>query len=334
MSKTKVLKVRRKKGASRKILEAAGMLRSGNLVAFPTETVYGLGANALDRKAVRKIFRAKGRPANDPLIVHVASEAQVYTLVKGVPLSAKLLMEKFWPGPLTIVLRKSKAVPREVTAGLGTVAVRMPGNPIALALISAAGIPVAAPSANLFGKPSPTRARDVLDDLDGRISVLIDGGRTRIGIESTVIDMSGKTPVLLRPGNVTLEELESAIGKVKVHPLVRKNPGKNAGNAATRSPGMAYRHYAPLAEVVLVEGKAAKVREKIGALAKAMKGRAVVIRTAGKGKNEIAAGLFRLFREADRKGAQAIIVEGIDEKGLGLAVMNRIRRAAKRIVRV
>ncbi|MEK6958364.1 MAG: L-threonylcarbamoyladenylate synthase, partial [archaeon] len=253
---TKILKIDSRKPEAKKILEAARIIRKGGLVAFPTETVYGLGANAFNTEAVRKIFRAKGRPFDDPLIVHVCSEKQVYELAEEVAFEAKVLMDKFWPGPLTIVMRKSKKVPAITTANLGTVAIRMPKNRIACALIRKAGVPIAAPSANTFSRPSPTTAGHVLADLKGKIPLILDGGTTRIGIESTVIDLSGKKPVLLRPGAVTLEQLQKTIGKVQVHGAVKSTPGKNKKKIFALAPGMKYRHYAPKAKVILVFGSA------------------------------------------------------------------------------
>ncbi len=367
--------------AHKKMKIAAQIIRKGGLVAFPTETVYGLGANALNPRAVRRIFRAKGRPFDDPLIVHIESERQLYSLTAHVPIEAKLLIDRFWPGPLTLVLRKTKKVPRITTGGLETVAIRMPSHPVALGLICTAGVPIAAPSANTFGRPSPTSARDVLEDLDGKIDCVIDSGRTRIGIESTVLDLSWKTPMLLRPGKVTLEQLQKTIGKIKVHPLARRqSPNGNKKQPfsfsweekqkapcpfwdeasstkwtmwpkrkrtahaytfdydkkkASRSPGLAYRHYAPRAEVILVEGSAGRAEAKIKKIKKGLAGKKVVVlRTSGISKEKLAARLFSDFRDADRKGVDFIVVQGVDEKGLGLAVMNRARKAAARVVKV
>lgn len=342
--KTRVIRLAARKAGMRsetllsnKMKIAAQIIRKGGLVAFPTETVYGLGANAFDPVAVLKIFRAKGRPFDDPLIVHIASEHQLYGLAANVTAEAKILIDKFWPGPLTLVLKKTKKVPKVTTGGLGTVAVRMPSHRIALELICAAGVPIAAPSANTFGRPSPTSARDVLEDLDGKIDCVLDGGRTRIGVESTVLDLSGKKPMLLRPGKITLEELEKTIGKIRVHPLVRRQApcGKGNKKTAARSPGLAYRHYAPRAEVILVEGHGKKAVKKISELKAGLGGKKVfVLRTLGISKEKLASQLFDKFRGADRKGADVIIVQGVDDRGLGLAVMNRIRKAAARIVKV
>ncbi len=248
--KTEILKVDRKKPDLRKISHAAEIIRNGGLVAFPTETVYGLGADALNSKAVKKIFNAKKRPANDPIIVHVYSTKQVKKISEEIPNNAETLMKKFWPGPLTLILKKSKIVPKEVTSGLDTVAVRMPSHPVARALIRFAKTPIAAPSANLFGKTSPTKAVHVKDDLNGRIDVILDGGSTNIGVESTVLDLTSRVPTLLRPGGINLEELRKILGKVQVHPTAKAEKRKIK---VMKSPGMMYRHYAPNADVVIFE---------------------------------------------------------------------------------
>src|SRR3989344_8830863 len=214
--KTLVLKIDPKKPQMAKIRKAARIIRREGIVAFPTETVYGLGANALNSRAVRKIFRAKRRPFDDPLIVHVCETGQAYLLVQKVDLRAKELMDNFWPGPLTLVMKKSKKVPAITTGGLGSVAIRMPNHKIACALIHESKVPIAAPSANLFGKPSPTMAQHVLVDLNGRIDAVIDGGKTRIGVESTVLDLTGKVALLLRPGGISRGEIEKVIGKMRV----------------------------------------------------------------------------------------------------------------------
>ena len=227
------------------------VIRSGGLVAFPTETVYGLGANGLDGEAVNKIFEAKGRPNDNPLILHIAKKSDLKDLWKSVPERARLLMDEFWPGPLTMVYLKSSRVPEEVTGGLDTVAVRMPDNRTALALIRAAGVPIAAPSANLSGKPSPTTADHVKADLNGRIDVIIDGGPCNIGVESTVVSLMGGAVTILRPGGITREMLEAVIGPVNLSPAVLAplKPGE-----AAASPGMKYRHYAPDAQVIVGTG--------------------------------------------------------------------------------
>ncbi|MCX6774443.1 MAG: L-threonylcarbamoyladenylate synthase [Candidatus Micrarchaeota archaeon] len=298
--KTEMLKISKTNPEISKIRKASAIIRKGGLVAFPTETVYGLGADALNPKAVKKIFRAKGRPSDNPLIVHIARKNDIYRLAKEVPKSAEKLMREFWPGPLTIVLKKSKAVPKIITAGLNTVAIRMPSNKIALKLIKESGVPIAAPSANSSTKPSPT---SVASDI----------------------------PTLLRPGGISLEKLRECLGKVDVHPVAKGNKAKES---LAKSPGMKYRHYSPKAEVILVEGKGKM--QKIREIAKSweIKGKKVAIMKMGNDHGRIAKKLFSTFRELDRKGFDAIIIEGTDEKGLGLAVMNRIRKAASRKIKV
>nr|WP_245250246.1 L-threonylcarbamoyladenylate synthase [Thermococcus stetteri] len=319
----------------RKIKVAARLILEGKLVAFPTETVYGLGADALNENAVRRIFEAKGRPADNPLIIHIASISDLEKVAREVPEKAKLLAEKFWPGPLTLVLPKRREVPLVTTGGLDTVAVRMPSHPIALALIKAS-TPLAAPSANISGKPSPTSAEHVIDDFYGKIEGIIDGGETWIGVESTVIDVTEEPPVLLRPGGIPVEEIERVIGPVRIHPAVK---GKNADLA--KAPGMKYKHYAPNASVVVVEGEPEKRKKKIRELVEEYRERGYrvgVMATVeveadefyplGKTPEEVARNLFKALRELDRRGVDVIIAEGVEERGIGLAVMNRLRKAA------
>lgn len=319
----------------RKIRIAARFILEGKLVAFPTETVYGLGADALNEKAVKRIFKAKGRPADNPLIVHIADFKDLNKLAREIPEEAKLLAERFWPGPLTIVLPKKDEVPKVTTGGLDTVAVRMPSHPIALALIRAS-TPIAAPSANVSGRPSPTLAEHVIDDFYGKIECVIDGGETKIGVESTVIDLSDEKPTLLRPGGLPLEEIEMVIGEVEIHPAVR---GKLVDVA--RSPGMKYKHYSPEAQIIVVEGPRERVREKIKELVKEYQGQGLrvgVMATEpyecdeffhfGGTEEEFARNLFKALRELDKRGVDIIIAEGIEERGLGFAVMNRLRKAA------
>ncbi|HIP74845.1 MAG TPA: threonylcarbamoyl-AMP synthase [Thermococcus paralvinellae] len=321
----------------RKIKIAAKFIREGKLVAFPTETVYGLGTDALNEKAVRRIFEAKGRPADNPLIVHIADFEQIYELAREVPREAEILAEYFWPGPLTMVLPKKSNVPRVTTGGIDTVAIRMPAHEIALGLIRASGRPIAAPSANISGKPSPTLAEHVVDDFYGRIECIIDGGEVKIGVESTVLDLTTKPPTLLRPGGLPLEEIEKIIGKVKIHPVIK---GKAVDVA--KAPGMKYKHYAPNAQVIVIEGSHEKVREKIKELLNEYKRKGIkvgVMATGdfydadayinlGNSEEEIARNLFRALRELDKSGVDIILAEGVEEKGLGLAVMNRLRKAA------
>jgi len=325
----------------RKIRVAGRLILEGKLVAFPTETVYGLGADALNEEAVRRIFEAKGRPADNPLIVHIADFSDLKKLARKIPREARLLAERFWPGPLTLVLPKRDEVPPVTTGGLDTVAIRMPAHEIALALIRAS-TPIAAPSANISGKPSPTLAEHVIDDFYGRIGAIIDGGETRVGVESTVIDLSSERPTLLRPGGLPLEEIEKVIGPVEIHPAVKGKPVDLA-----RAPGMKYKHYSPNAQVVVVEGPREKVREKIRELIKEYRSkgyRVGVMATEefeadeffylGKTLEEVAKNLFKALRELDKKNVDVIIAEGVEERGLGLAVMNRLRKASGyRIVR-
>ncbi len=259
------------------LTEAAAILRRGGLVAFPTETVYGLGANGLDDTAARKIYAAKGRPSDNPLILHISAEKELAPLVRQIPDAARKLMTAFWPGPLTMIFEKSGIVPYATTGGLDTVAVRMPCDPIAGRLIALAGVPVAAPSANRSGRPSPTTARHVIEDMDGRIEMILDGGPVGIGVESTIVDVTGPLPVLLRPGAVTMEMLREVVGEVAVDPAIT---GPVAGDVKPKAPGMKYRHYAPRAELVLVEeGRAAEKTEGtaengkiVGSEAEAVKG--------------------------------------------------------------
>ncbi|TDX59157.1 L-threonylcarbamoyladenylate synthase [Orenia marismortui] len=324
--------------------EAANLLTRGRLVSFPTETVYGLGANALQEKSVREIFNAKGRPADNPLIIHIAKKEDINNLIsKELSVLAKKLINKFWPGPLTIVLSKDNKIPEITTGGLETVAIRMPNHPIALKLIEEAGVPIAAPSANLSGKPSPTLAEHVIEDLAGTIDGIIDGGQTGVGLESTVIDMSKNTPVLLRPGGVTYEELVDVLGEVDIDPAV-SSKGENEAKRAI-SPGMKYKHYAPEAEVILIEGKSDKVKDKIEELintyqdlklglmiTKELRGNYsnVNLKYMGSRDNlaEVSQNIFKLLRDFDNEGVDKILVEGIVTEGLGLAIMNRLRKSA------
>jgi L-threonylcarbamoyladenylate synthase len=341
---TKILKINPKNPQISKIKEAAGLIRQGKLVAFPTETVYGLGANALNPSAVKKIFEAKGRPSDNPLIVHIYDKDDLKLLAREIPKITEKVIERFWPGPLTIVLKKSRLVPKIITAGLDTVAVRMPKNKIAKLLIKEAGVPISAPSANLAGRPSPTLAKHVLADLGGRIDMILDGGQTHIGIESTVIDLSRKRAMLLRPGGVTLEELQKVVGRIDVHPTLR---GKRT-KLVSRSPGMKYRHYAPAAKLILIEGSSKNVNKKISELIKTYKTqrkrvgimtvnrnfaqKADMIKYVGSDFDAIAANLFKTLREFDSKKIDVILTQGISQRGLGLGIMNRLGKAAyKRI---
>ena len=312
----------------------ARLLRSGELVAFPTETVYGLGGNALDKSAAAKIYAAKGRPSDNPLIVHIADKEAVNTLAAVVPEKAKIVMERFMPGPVTIVLPKKEIVPDEVTGGLKTVAVRMPNNPIALALIERAGVPVCAPSANTSTRPSPTSAAHVYGDLDGKIPAILDGGDCEVGVESTVIDFTTDKPRLLRAGGMPIETLESAIGEIEI---VRNSK-------VALCPGMKYKHYSPLAEVFVAlpgEGLSSRMKAAYDTLTAEGKKTLIValddtaaemdernVRVAGKTYADYAHNLFAFLRAADADGYAAVVCEGADERDLGASVANRLIKAA------
>jgi L-threonylcarbamoyladenylate synthase len=322
--------------------EAADALRNGKLVAFPTETVYGLGANALDENAVKSIYIAKGRPSDNPLIVHIADISTLNLLVTAIKPEAEKLINAFWPGPLTLIFEKSKNVPKVTTGGLDTVAVRMPDHPVALELIKKAGVPVAAPSANRSGKPSPTLAEHVLEDMDGRIPYIIDAGSCRVGVESTVLDVTENTPVILRPGGVTFEEIKNTIGQVKQYKAEASMEMENS----PKSPGMKYVHYAPKGKVIVVSGKN-KVNEWINKKISQDEKNSIKTVVVAADENiadysagikmsygsigspeEAAANIFRILRDCDRLGAEKIYIEAIPEYGVGYAVMNRIKKAA------
>jgi L-threonylcarbamoyladenylate synthase len=352
MKKTLVLKVDSDRPDISKIRIAASSLRKGGLVAFPTETVYGLGADALNSEAVLALFEAKKRPLDNPPIVHVGDMKDVYFLAAQVPAKAKVLMERFWPGPLTLVLKRSKIVPEATVAGLDTVALRMPEHKVALALFKECRCPVAAPSANLSGKPSPTTAQHVIDDLDGRIDIILDGGSSRVGVESTVLDLVADPPEVLRPGGTPLEALRQVLGSVKLHPFVAADMELSLKDA--RSPGMKHKHYAPKASVIVVEGSIPNIVKKIEELAKLHEAedervgvlatdetvktyRVGVVKSVGSRFNlpAVAQNLFGLLREFDIQKVDVIIAEGVSTEGLGLAVMNRLRKASGyNIVRV
>lgn len=329
--------------SSEHLAQAAQLLADGQLVAFPTETVYGLGANALDADAVLHIFAAKGRPADNPLIVHVWSRAQLDGICE-VPEMAEKLMDAFWPGPLTLLMPRKSTIPDAVTAGLSTVAVRMPSHPVAAAMLKACNLPIAAPSANRSGKPSPTTAQHVLEDMDGRIPMIIDGGSCEVGVESTVLDICHGTPCILRPGGVTRAMLEKVVGEVTVAGSVLR-PLKTGEKAL--SPGMRYRHYSPDGQVTLVEGSEKEVVEALAALyhdAERAGHRACVMcftehvaalkecRPHDIGSREhpeeVAYRLFDTLRRLDEEKMEAIFSEVVPPEGMGLAVMNRLGRAA------
>lgn len=307
------------------ILPAAAILQSGGICAFPTETVYGLGANAFDETAIRKIFEAKGRPQDNPLIVHISDRAQLSDLCTVSSL-AETLMDHFWGGPLTLILPKKERVPMACTAGLPTVAVRMPSHPVAEALIRLSGLPIAAPSANLSGKPSPTRAAHVITDMEGRADCIIDGGDCMWGVESTVLDLTVSPPAILRPGAVTREEISEVIGPVIY----------GTGSDAPKSPGMKYTHYAPDAPVFMAEGpdapkrilEAAKNYQRPGVLyyRTTVPGLPISI-CAGNTAAEYAARLFYALRSFDEMGADVIFAMPPEADGIGEAVLNRLRKS-------
>ena len=332
------------------IKKAALILKKGGLVAFPTETVYGLGADALNPAAVRKIFEAKGRPADNPLIVHIAAKEQLYYFAMDVPAYAAGLVDAFWPGPLTLVLNRKNIVPDITTGGLDTVAVRMPDNHIALELIRQADTPIAAPSANVSGRPSPTDARHVIADLEGRIDAVIDDGSVRIGVESTVVDVTGDIPVILRPGGIGIEDIRKCAGDA-ITGYTDRVVGEGE---AVRSPGMKYTHYSPQTEVVLVEGNGMEVPDRISELVaegheKCMRvGLLVTDETTShisademyslgeRDKPEQAArSLFTGLRWLDGRDVDVIIVDGsVKHEGVGAAVLNRLRKAADKIIEI
>lgn len=332
------------------LTEAGDIIKRGGLVAFPTETVYGLGGDALNPEASQKIYAAKGRPSDNPLIVHIARKPDLYEIVSEVSEQAEKLMEKFWPGPLTLIFSKKDKVPMETTGGLSTVAVRMPGDPVASAFIQAAGGFVAAPSANVSGRPSPTTAAHVMEDLKGRIEMILDGGQAVIGLESTIVDVSVPGPVILRPGFITRQMLEEAVGEVYVDKaIISPDSG-----IRPKAPGMKYRHYAPRAELTVVEGKMDAVVEKINALVgecQAAGGRAGIIAAresvslypAGTVKcvgsrmdeGQIARHLYEVLREFDETNVTCIYSESFADNGMGAAIMNRLLKAAgHKVIRV
>ena len=322
--------------------EAGELLKAGELVAFPTETVYGLGANALDEKAAAKIYAAKGRPSDNPLIVHIADMEKLENITEEIPEAAVKLAERFWPGPLTMVMKKSAVVPLGTTGGLSTVAVRMPSHPIALEMIRHGGGYIAAPSANTSGRPSPTLASHVADDMDGIIPMILDGGPVGIGIESTIVDLTEEIPTILRPGFITKEMLEEVVGEVQIDKGLEAD-----AKTPPKAPGMKYRHYAPKAELVIVEGAREAVIEKINALVKEKEAQGMIagiigteetilrypagiVKSIGTRNDElsISSHLYSILREFDESDAQVIYSESFEEGAMGSAIMNRLLKAA------
>ena len=327
-----------------KLSQAAAIIRRGGLVAFPTETVYGLGANALDPQAVKGIFAAKGRPQDNPLIIHLYDPSQTQQYAKNIPPVYYALCERFSPGPLTVILPKRDCIPMETSGGLDTVAIRMPSDPIAAELIRLSGVPIAAPSANTSGRPSPTRADHVLQDMDGKIDAIIDGGPVGIGLESTIVDVTEEMPMVLRPGAITVEMLRETVGEVGIDPAIL---GPVSADVRPKAPGMKYRHYAPKADLTLVEGETEAVVETINRLAgeKLAEGRKVGIICTDETKDRYPAGmlesigararqetvahnLYAVLRDFDDRGAEYIFSEGFSEDNLGRAIMNRLNKAA------
>ena len=325
------------------LMEAAQILREGGLVAFPTETVYGLGGNALDEKASEKIYAAKGRPSDNPLIAHVSCIEEVEPLVSRIPEAGRRLMEAYWPGPLTLIFPKSKQVPYATTGGLETVAIRMPSDPVAQRLIALAGVPVAAPSANTSGRPSPTTAQHVWDDLAGRIDMIIDGGPVGIGLESTIVDFTEDVPVVLRPGYISLEMLQEVLGDVRMDKGLIKPDSK----VHPKAPGMKYRHYAPKADLAIVEGPTEEVINAINQFVKEDQAnglQAGIIATeetisrypcgtvkcigSREAEETIAHNLYEVLREFDQCQVSKIYSEAFYTPKMGQAIMNRLLKAA------
>ena len=300
------------------IQAAADIIKSGGLVSFATETVYGLGANAFDPDACQKVYSVKGRPSDNPLIVHIAQDFDLTTIATNIPPAARILMDNFWPGPITFVL---PAVPNIFTHGhAGTIAVRMPNHPVAQALLNEAGVPIAAPSANLSGRPSPTTAQHVFDDLQDKVDIILDGGACVHGLESTVIDFSESSVRILRPGSITLQMIESVIGKID------ESPANDA--IIPKSPGTKYTHYAPKGKMTLIIGDAAPQKTKELFEASTAKNPAYLNPMLGKTIEEAAANLFCALRLCDKNQNDEIFAHGFDEEGLGAAIMNRMKKAA------
>ncbi|KEK25502.1 L-threonylcarbamoyladenylate synthase [Bacillus gaemokensis] len=317
--------------------EAARLLRENEAIAFPTETVYGLGANAMNDEAIAKIFEAKGRPSDNPLIVHIGAKSQLEGIVREIPPVAEVLMKHFWPGPLTIILPKKEGISEKVTAGLDTVGVRMPDHPVALALIEEADVPVAAPSANRSGRPSPTLASHVYEDLNGKIAGIVDGGATGVGVESTVIDCTSEVPTILRPGGITKEQLEEVIGTVSLDPALKDEKEK------PKSPGMKYTHYAPKAPLRIVEGSRDFIQQLVDK--KQSEGYTVGVLTTEEYQHvykadsvlscgmrsdlaSVATKLYDVLRTFDARNVDVIYSESFPNEGIGNAIMNRLTKAA------
>ena len=341
MVNTKIVQVDENNVDQRLINEAADIIKAGGLVAFPTETVYGLGANGLDEDAVENIYKAKGRPSDNPLILHISAKEELNPLVEEIPQLAYDCIERFWPGPLTIIFKKSEIIPNIITAGLDTVAIRMPDHPIASKLISQSGVPIAAPSANLSGKPSPTKGSHVIEDMMGKIDMIIDGGNTGVGLESTVLDLSTEIPTILRPGGITLEDLRQII------PNVIQDGSITNKEEIPKSPGQKYKHYAPNAEMILFVGDVERIIDEIKKQAEELiiegknvgimateetresydKGK-ILICGSRENRETIAHNLFDVLRNFDESNVDIILAEGVSFDNIGMAIMNRMVKAA------
>ena len=326
-----------------KLKEAAEVIKNGGIVAFPTETVYGLGADAFNEEAVGKIFKAKGRPQDNPLIVHVANK-DIRPYVKEIPIVAQKLIEEFWPGPMTIILMKDDSIPNVTSANLESIGIRMPDNEIALKFIEYSKTAIAAPSANISGRPSPTDYERCVEDLNGRVDYILGGSESKIGLESTIIDCTVDPPVVLRPGGITLEMIKNIVPEIYIDPAIMK---KNSGNFKPKAPGMKYKHYAPNAEVTIIDGKIENTIEKIRHLAhyNIRNNKKVCILTTDESKdrydegiiislgkisdlNTVAKNLFEILRKCDDLCADIILSESFQRKGIGIAIMNRLDKAA------
>ncbi len=326
------------------IEEAAAVIREGGIVAFPTETVYGLGADAMNEEAVKKIFIAKGRPQDNPLIIHIADKEDLKKYAVDVPEIAQKIADKFWPGPLTIILKKNKCIPYVTSANLETVGIRFPSNTIAQDLIRESNTTIAAPSANISGRPSPTDVERCVEDLDGKVDYIIGGEHSEVGVESTIIDCSVNPPCILRPGGVTLEELREMDERIYIDPAILK---KMPANIKPKAPGMKYRHYAPKAKVIIVQGNLQKTIDKVNELMVdyIVEGKKVGLMVTEETKDSynceniicmgkrsdlstVAHNLFEALRSFDDKGVDVILAEAVEEKGVGVAVMNRLKKSA------
>lgn len=340
---TLILKI--EEGEKYNISKAAEILKLGGLVAFPTETVYGLGADGFNKEASKKIYAAKGRPSDNPLILHIADWEQIDKIASHVSKEADKVMKAFWPGPLTVILNKKKEVPYETTGGLDTVAIRMPSHPVARRLLHESQVCVAAPSANISGRPSPTTAKYVIEDMDGKIDMIIDGGSVGLGLESTIVDFTSDVPTILRPGFITLEMLKELIPNVVLDKALTAQG--RVEHIKAKAPGMKYKHYAPKADLCLIKGEESQVVKKINELAKEKEEEGYrvgiigteenipeytfgLVKNIGKrGEiNSIAANLYRILREFDDSDVQYIYSEAFEEEELGQAIMNRLKKAA------